>query len=107
MKVAKVIPLYKSGEKNLFNNYRPVSLLPQFSKILEKLFNVRLEGFIDKCNILSENQYGFRKNRSTNMALLDMMEKITDPLNCKKSTIATFVDLSKAFDTIDHTILLK
>ena len=59
MKIAKVIPLFKAGEKNKFTNYRPVSLLPQFSKVLEKLFNVRLEKFLVKHNILSENQYGF------------------------------------------------
>ena len=77
MKVAKVIPLYKSGSKNVFNNYRPVSLLPQFSKILEKLFDNRLEKFIEKCELLSNNQYGFRSNRSTSYALLEMLEEIT------------------------------
>ena len=71
MKIAKVVPLYKSGSKNVFNNYRPVSLLPQFSKILEKLFNNRLVSFITKYDILSKNQYGFRSNRSTSMALVE------------------------------------
>ena len=56
MKVAKVVPLFKSGEMNVFTNYRPVSLLPQFSKILEKIFNNKLDSFIEKYNILSGNQ---------------------------------------------------
>ena len=65
MKIPKVIPLYKSGEKNVFTNYRPISLLPQFSKILDKLYNNRLDMFINKCNILSPSQYGFRSSMST------------------------------------------
>ena len=62
MKIAKVIPIFKTGEKNVFTNYRPVSLLPQFSKILEKLFNIRLDKFIDKYDILTSSQYVFRTN---------------------------------------------
>lgn len=69
MKVAKAIPLYKKGEKHSFNNYRPVSLLSQFSKVLEKLFVERLDSFIEKHQLLSENQYGFWKNKSTALAL--------------------------------------
>ena len=60
MKVAKVIPLYKSGDSHIFNNYRPISLLSQFSKILEKLFVTRLDNFIDKNKLLMDSQYGFR-----------------------------------------------
>ena len=77
MKVAKVIPLFKSGRNNIFTNYRPVSLLPQFSKILEKLFNNRLDRFLNKTSILSNTQYGFRSNRSTSLALLELLEDIT------------------------------
>ena len=62
MKVAKVVPIFKGGEKNLFTNYRPVSLLPQFSKVLEKLFHSRLSNFIDRYSILNDSQFGFRKN---------------------------------------------
>ena len=65
IKIAKVIPLHKSGEKPSFNNYRPVSLLSQFSKVLGKLFDSRLQAFIDKNNLLSSSQYGFRSNLST------------------------------------------
>ena len=107
MKIAKVVPLYKSGSKNVFNNYRPVSLLPQFSKILEKLFNNRLDSFITKYDILSKSQYGFRSNRSTSMALVELLEKMTNSIDDKKITVGVFIDLKKAFDTIDHKLLLK
>ena len=65
MKVAKVIPIFKGNDKQVFTNYRPISLLPQFSKILEKVFNVRLDNFNDRHSILSNSQYGFRPNMST------------------------------------------
>ena len=106
MKLAKVIPLYKTGKQNAFTNYRPVSLLPQFSKILEKLFSEQLDVFIEKQNILCESQYGFRSNRSTSMALLELIEEITSAVDNKKCTIGVFIDLKKAFDTIDHKLLL-
>ena len=107
MKIAKVIPLYKSGEKNIFTNYRPISLLPQFSKILEKLYNNRLDKFLNKCNILSPSQYGFRSSMSTTEALLDLVEEITTSLEQNKYTIGVFIDLKKAFDTVDHDVLCK
>ena len=102
MKVAKVIPLFKSGQKNVFTNYRPVSLLPQFSKILEKLFDRWLDTFIDKYELLSNSQYGFRSNRSTSLALIELLEEITSSLDNKNNGIGVFIDLRKSFDTIDH-----
>ena len=107
MKVAKVKPLFKSGKTNTFTNYRPVSLLPQFSKILEKLFNKRLDAFLNRHNILSEHQYGFRESRSTSLALMELVEDLTTSLDSRKHTIGVFMDLKKAFDTIDHKILLS
>ena len=107
MKTAKIIPIFKSGQKDVFTNYRPVSLLCQFSKILEKIVIKRLDKFIEKFNLLAEGQYGFRNNRSTSMALLDLMEEITNSIDNKKHMIGVFIDLKKAFDTIDHSILLK
>uniref|UniRef100_A0A3Q3AH61 Reverse transcriptase domain-containing protein n=1 Tax=Kryptolebias marmoratus TaxID=37003 RepID=A0A3Q3AH61_KRYMA len=107
MKIAKVIPIYKNGEKCLFSNYRPISLLPQFSKILEKLFVIRLDTFIDKNNILSSSQYGFRANNSTSMALMELIEQITNAIDQKQYCASIYVDLKKAFDTIDHSILFK
>ena len=107
MKIAKVVPLFKSGEKNVFTNYRPISLLPQFSKILEKLYNERMDTFLNKHDILSPSQYGFRSNMSTSQALLDLTEEITSSLDNKKYSVGIFIDLKKAFDTIDHDILAK
>lgn len=107
MKIAKVIPLFKSGDKGCFNNYRPVSLLPQFSKLLEKLFNNRLDSFLEEYNILNCSQFGFRSKCNTTHALLRMVERITKCLDERKSTIGIFIDLKKAFDTVNHPILLK
>ena len=91
MKTAKTIPLYKTGNKSQYTNYRPVPLLPQFSKILEKLFNNRLNNFIDKNNVISDSQYGFRSNRSTSLALMDLIEQITDNLDNKEITIVSLL----------------
>lgn len=107
MKTAKVIPLFKSGQKDTFSNYRPVSLLPQFSKILEKVFYNRLENFVTKSDLLSVCQYGFRKNSSTSLALIDLVEEITDAMDKKHVTIGVFIDLKKAFDTVNHSLLLN
>lgn len=85
MKIAKVIPLFKSGDKHCFTNYRPVSLLPEFSKILEKLFNSRLQNFVEKYNLLSNSQYGFRHGCSTSLALIDLVEEITNSIEKKNS----------------------
>ena len=107
MKVAKVVPLFKSGEKNVFTNYRPVSLLPQFSKILEKIFNNKLDSFIEKYNILSGNQYGFRAKHSTSLALIELLENLSTSIDSKNITVGVFIDLKKAFDTIDHSLLIR
>ena len=107
MKIAKVIPVHKNDAKNEFSNYRPISLLPQFSKILEKLFDLRMEKFINKHNILLDCQLGFRAGRSPSMALLSLIENITTSLDDHKHAVGVSMDIKKAFDTIDHNILLK
>ena len=107
MKIAKVIPLFKSGDKNVYKNYRPVSLLPQFSKVLEKVFSKRLNSFLEKYELLSNSQYGFRNIRSTSQALLHLIEKLTKSMDNKTITVGVFIDLKKAFDTIDHSLLLN
>ena len=106
LKIAKVIPLYKTKDPALFSNYRPISLLPFFSKILERLMHNRLYNFLTEHNILSMNQFGFRKNYSTFLALMDLVDNISKNIDEGNYSIGIFLDLSKAFDTIDHTILL-
>ena len=107
MKIAKVTPIYKSDARDEFSNYRPISLLPNFSKILEKLMCKRLTDFIDKHKILYEQQYGFRQNSSTDFALIELSDKIAEAIDRKQFMIGIFVDLSKAFDTLNHSILLQ
>ena len=106
-KIAKILPIYKTGDIFSPVNYRPISLLPALSKILEKLVSSRLTCFIDKYNIIFTGQYGFLKGRSTEHAMLDIIYKITNAIEEKKLCLGLFLDLSKAFDTISHDILIK
>ena len=106
MKIAKIIPLFKSGSKSEFTNYmyRPIYLIPQLSKILEKLYNDRLSKFVTNSNILNSCQYGFREGFSTYHALVELMSEITNSLNKRKHSIGVVIDLRKAFDTVDHQL---
>ena len=107
LKVAKVVPIHKKNDIHNIINYRPISILPFFSKILEKVVYTRINDYLCKNNIINPCQYGFQKNISTEMALIDLHDKIISSLNKKLHTIGIFIDLSKAFDSIDHDILIK
>ena len=108
-KLAKAVPvpIFKKGARHDVNNHRPISLLPVFSKFLEKLVYRRLLSFLSRQNFFHENQFGFRKNHSTSHAATLLVENITNAFEEKKKVFGVFLDLSKAFDTIDHNILLR
>ena len=106
LKKAKIIPLYKANDPMVFNNYRPISLLPLFSKILERIMYNRIIKFINKHKLLYKYQFGFKKDHSTYMALIILIDKITAALDNGDFTIAVLIDFRKAFDTVDHEILL-
>ena len=106
LKMAVVKPIYKTGNKQLFNNYRPISLLPVISKLLEKLIYIRLNGHLTSNDILSHCQFGFRKGMSTYMPILLLQDKITSALESNNVVCGIYLDLRKAFDTVDINILL-
>ena len=106
LKVGNISPIYKKGNEEHLENYRPVSTLPIFGKIFEKIIYSRLYKFLISKNILHESQFGFRKGHSTSHALNYSVEEITKILNSGKHVVGIFIDLSKAFDTINHEKLL-
>ena len=107
MKIAKVCPILKSGPSNEFSDYRLISVLPSFSKIFEKIITKRLLSFIELHDILSSSQYGFRKKHSTYMAIMNFYDKVTEAIDKSEFCLGIFIDLSKAFDTLNHDVLLK
>ena len=107
LKIAKVIPIFKSGAKDNPNNYRPIALLPFISKLFEKCLHCRLVKYFNRYNILSESQFGFRSGYSTADALQALVRMQYDSLNDKLYSINVFVDFRKAFDTVDRSVLLR
>ena len=107
LKVAKVIPVHKKDSKLLHPNYRPISLLSNIDKIIEKLMHKRLIMFLEQHKILFSQQFGFRQNLSTNYALISLTKTIRKALDDGDYACGIFVDLKKAFDTVDHNILIQ
>ena len=107
IKVAKVIPSHKKGPTNDVNNHRPISLLSVFSKILEKLMVVRLTTYLELYEIIYPNQFGFRQGYSTSHSLISITETIKKTLDNNKYGCGVFIDLRKAFDTVNQGILLQ
>ena len=107
LKTACIIPIYKKSDKKVVKNYRPISMLPTLSKIFEKLIHRRLYDFVISHSLVSPNQFGFQKGKSTVDAVSCVTEYLYDSLNNKKHAIMILVDLSKAFDTVNNKILLK
>ena len=105
--MAKVIPIFKKGNPKLVENYRPISILPVFSKILEKIVHKRLYFFYNRMNILTNCQFGFRKSHSTSHECTLLTSKITSSFNSMQKTLGIFLYMAKAIDTIDHSILIS
>ena len=107
LKLAKVIPIFKKGDTYLPSNYRPISLVSIFSKLLEKIMYKRLYSYLQGNNILYRYQFGFRKNHNTALALIDVVDSIYQYLDHTETVIGLYLDLQKAFDTVNHKILLQ
>ena len=105
-KIAKVIPLYKSGPKSDIGNYRPISILPVLSKVLESLVHQKLISYLEENRLLYDHQFGFRSKRSTELAVTLLVDKIRKEADKGNITGAIYIDLSKAFDTMSHSSLL-
>lgn len=106
LKESIVVPIHKQGDVNNISNYRPISLLPTLAKILEKVINYRLVHYLESNNLLSENQYGFRRNKSTSEAIDTLVSHVVRCLDGKLKCLGVFLDLAKAFDTVSIPLLL-
>ena len=107
IKIARVVPIHKKGDRDKLCNYRPVSVLPALSKIYERLVYNRLDIFLDQHKILHDKQFGFRKKHSTSLAIGNLENKFHETVENNQFMISLFLDLSRAFDTISHEILLN
>ena len=106
-KIAKVVPLCKSGSTENLSNYQPISILTCFSKILEKLIYTRLSAFVQKHFVFTKTQYEFQRDKSTTHAVLDVITAVYDHINDNEYTCLALLDFKKAFDTVKHSILIK
>lgn len=106
LKIARVNPGHKAGPKDIIDNYRPISVLPLFSKVFEKLTLHRMNSFIKRYNLLTSSQFGFREGCSTTNAIIKLLTQVVEAYHKKIYSACFFLDLKKAFDTINHKILL-
>ena len=107
LKIAKVLPLFKKGDKTVFTNYRPISLLSSISKIFERIIFDQLYKYFVTNKLSYSSQYGFKKEHSTELGALEFVDRLIYKLDNGSVPIGIFIDLSKAFDTINHNILLR
>ena len=107
LKIAKVVhvPLFEKDDPTTVNNYRPITLLDSISKILDKVLRQQLNSYLLKNNLLYGSQYGFRSNRSTELTVLELVDRISSAMDSGQVPLAILLDLSKAFDTLEHNIL--
>ena len=106
LKIAKVIPILKKGDELIFDSYRPISILPSISKVFERIIFNQIHSYFHVNDLYFCSQCGFRKEHSTELAVLELIDRITQQLDTGTTPINVYLDLSKAFDTLDHNILL-
>ena len=106
-KISKVTPVFKTGAVTDLGNYRSIAVLSPFAKILERLVYNKLSHFLEKENILFKHQFGFRKNYSTEQAILELTDNLKMKIDSNESICSIFLDLTKAIDTVNHQILLQ
>ena len=105
-KLSKVIPLFKKGDSSLLVNYRPISLLPTISKVFERVIHDQMYEYFNQFNLLAEQQYGFRKQHSTEYAAVKLVDHVSKEMEAGKIPANVYIDLSKAFDTLVFDVLL-
>ncbi len=107
LKIAKINPIFKKGDETLFTNYRPISLLPTISKVFEKVLFQQVYDYFQEKKLLYSSQYGFRTGHSIEHAAIELIDRIIIKMDKMDTPVGIFIDLSKAFDTLDHDILLQ
>ena len=107
MKLGYITPIFKKGDKLDSTNYRPISVTPSFAKIFQRLLLNQMMEFIDKHKIINKEQFEFQKKKSATDAFLELVETVSAKLDQSKETVAIFLDLAKAFNSISHNIFLK